>query len=436
MLTYLELRGFKSWRETGPVRLRPITGLFGANSSGKTSLIQALLLLKHTVASRDRSLVFDFRSDSTLPDLGDYRSVAHGHAEQNDLAISLNWDQDKPFEICDAWDNDRTVIEDRSLGFRVRVRSRDNASADRPVVESMTYHVGEAEFGMQRTPNSKSQYDFLVAGTEFKPARSVGRKRPLPPPIKSYGFPDQIRSRYQNVGFVADLEIAFEQCMRGIHYLGPLRANPSRRYTWTGAQLPNVGTAGELAVDAILTSRRRNEKIRRGGRIPTVTLERYIAEWLQKLELIHGFRVVELVDDGSVLAVYVQESAQSPEVLLTDIGFGVSQILPVLALCLSLRMDSTLILEHPEIHLYPRAQSRLADLFIEAWKKRGVQILFESHSEHLLRRLQRCVAEERISQDDVGLYFCQSDPEGSHITSLDIDPLGNTKNWPDDTLGE
>ena len=436
MLTNLELRGFKSWRETGQVRLRPITGLFGANSSGKTSLIQALLLLRHTVESRDRNLVFDFGSDRMLPDLGDFRSVIHGHATQHDLEISLNWDQDEPFKICDTRENDRTVIEDRGLGFRVLVRCHDDAPAGRLMVEEMVYQVGTAQFGMHRIPDSKPKYDFLVEGSDFTPSKTVGRKWPLPSPIKSYGFPDQVRSHFQNVGFVADLELAFEERLRKIHYLGPLRANPSRRYTWTGSQLSNMGSAGELAVDAILTSKRQKALIGRGKGRPRVTLERYVAEWLKKLGLIHEFRVAELVDGGSDFAVYVKKSIRSPEVLLTDIGFGVSQILPVLVLCLSVPKGSTLILEHPEIHLHPRAQSLLADLLIEAWKKHRVQILLESHSEHLLRRLQRRVAEGEISKEDIGLYFCSSDIESSHITPLELDPYGNIRNWPNEFFGD
>ena len=82
--------------------------------------------------------------------------------------------------------------------------------------------------------------------------------------------------------------------------------------------------------------------------------------------------------------------------LLTDIGFGVSQVLPVLVQCFYANHGSTLILEQPDIHLHPSAQAGLADLFIAAKKSPGVQILFESHSEHLLRRLQRRIAEEKV----------------------------------------
>ena len=72
MLTRLRLENFKSWKNTGDIALKPITGIFGANSSGKTSLIQALLLLKQTADSADRGIVFHFGDRKTPVDLGDF----------------------------------------------------------------------------------------------------------------------------------------------------------------------------------------------------------------------------------------------------------------------------------------------------------------------------------------------------------------------------
>ena len=127
-----------------------------------------------------------------------------------------------------------------------------------------------------------------------------------------------------------------------------------------------------------------------------------------------------------------------PEVLLTDVGFGLSQVLPVLVLCFYVPGGrSTVILEQPDIHLHPSAQADLADVFIDAWKNNDVQILFESHSEHLLRRLQRRIAEQDIDQKDVGLYFCSMNESGeSSLSQLELDQYGNISNWPKDFFGD
>ena len=98
-------------------------------------------------------------------------------------------------------------------------------------------------------------------------------------------------------------------------------------------------------------------------------------------------------------------------------------------------------MEQPELHLHPAAQSVLGDLLIAAvtaredGAPRGLQLIVESHSEHLLRRLQRRVAEEQISPDLVALYFCQQTAYGSKMERLDLDLFGDITNWPRDFFG-
>ena len=81
-------------------------------------------------------------------------------------------------------------------------------------------------------------------------------------------------------------------------------------------------------------------------------------------------------------------------------------------------------------------QSQLADLLIEVITERNLQILVESHSEHLLNRLQRRIAEEKISVDKTALYFCRNDDGVSEIDRLDIDEFGNISNWPENFFGD
>jgi predicted ATPase len=125
-----------------------------------------------------------------------------------------------------------------------------------------------------------------------------------------------------------------------------------------------------------------------------------------------------------------------PEVLITDVGFGVSQILPVIVLCFYAPEGSTIVLEQPEIHLHPSVQAGLADVLIDATRRRNVQLVIESHSEHFLRRLQRRVAEESLTADEVALYFCTNEHSGSKIDALPVDLFGNITNWPHDFFGD
>jgi predicted ATPase len=134
--------------------------------------------------------------------------------------------------------------------------------------------------------------------------------------------------------------------------------------------------------------------------------------------------------------VRIQRTAESASVFLTDVGFGVSQILPVLVLLFYVPEGSTVILEQPEIHLHPAVQAGLADVFIDAIKRRKLQIILESHSEHLLQRLQRRMAEEIIEPDAVKLYFTSIEEGKSKLTPLQLDEYGNIHNWPAGFFGD
>ena len=439
MLTRMRLRNFRSWVDTGDVALRPITGFFGANSSGKSSLLHVLLLLKQTAESPDRRLVFRFGDKAAAVDLGDMNSVVYRHDPRRKLEIALDWECAKRFRVVDSQNQNETVADSQQLGYSVAAGQAERNGVIRPVVEELTYTVGEAAFGMRRKAGKEAEYDLFGSSPDnqaFRFVHSVGRTGPLPLPEKCYGFPDEARAYYQNAGFLADLALAFEQRLGDMAYLGPLRAHPERRHVWTGACPADVGRAGEGVVDAILAARERGQSISPGYRRRRLSLEEYAAKWLEELGLIHDFRVVSLGRESQVYEVRIRRTPRSAEVLVPDVGFGVSQILPVLVLCLFVPEGSTVLLEQPEAHLDPSVQSGLADVVIDAWRNRGVQVIVESHSEHFLRRLQRRIAEEEVTADDVGLYFCESGDRRSELKKLDVDNFGSITNWPTNFFGD
>jgi len=227
-----------------------------------------------------------------------------------------------------------------------------------------------------------------------------------------------------------------EELFGRIFHLGPLREPPQREYTWAGAQPSDMGRRGERVIHAILASRERGERISRGKGKPKWTLEQYVAHWLKELQLIEDFQVRPVAAGSSLYQVRVQRHKDSTPVLLTDVGFGVSQILPVITLCYYVPTGSTLLLEQPEIHLHPSVQAGLADVFIDAIKTRDLQIILESHSEHLLRRLQRRIAEEQLATDRTAFYFCEMPDDVSRLVPLELDEYGNIKNWPKDFFGD
>jgi hypothetical protein len=351
------------------------------------------------------------------------------------MEFSLKWKLAKPLAIKNPESKTDTLFTADQLAFSCQL---DENGSERLAVSRLVYDLGDHRFGLNRKGPSSGKYELTSQAKGFQFTRTRGRPWGLLSPVKFYGFPDQVYTYYQNAEFLAKLQLAFEQLFGQLYYLGPLREFPQRHYAWKGSEPADMGRRGERVVDAMLAARGRKADISTGrGRGRKLrTLEERIAYWLKELGLIHAFSVEPIAENSSIYQVRVQKSASSAQVSITDVGFGVSQILPVLVLCYYVPEGSIVLLEQPEIHLHPSVQSGLADVFIDAVKNRNIQIILESHSEHLLRRLQRRIAEESLEPKDTALYFCEIDKGGSSLTTLDVDLLGTIRNWPEDFFGD
>jgi predicted ATPase len=441
MISILRADNFKSWKSTGNIRLAPLTGLFGANSSGKTSILQILLMLKQTVESPDRSRVLHTGDDYSIVDLGTFLDLMYGHDKGASVQLSFSWTLPEPLVINDPDAENQELFNVKKLSFSAEIRELTG----RTTLDKFTYEFDSHSFGMVRKAAGKGadkdRYD-LDHG-DYPTRRVPGRVWPLPPPVKCYGFPDEATRYYQNTGFLPDFVLAFEKMLKSVLYLGPLREDPKRSYLWSGERPLDVGVRGDEAVAALLAARgaelRSGRMVNKRRRYKSV--EERVLEWMQEMRLIHSFSLEPIAANRKDYEFRVKRSKNSTEVLITDVGFGVSQILPVLVLCYYAPENSTILLEHPEIHLHPSVQAGLADVLIDVVKERNVQVIVESHSEHLLRRLQRRIAEYQVSDKGISremtaLYFCKTENGDSHIETLDMDAFGNIKNWPSGFFGD
>lgn len=443
MLTKLRLKNFKAWRDSGEIRLAPLTVLFGTNSAGKTSIPQLLLLLKQTAESPDRQRALQLGDSRTLVDAGTYDDAVHGHEISQPVEFTLGWSLESSLEIRDPVSGRSYAGEELQFTARLVADKRHQ-----PRTEYFRYDllrdgatvidVSVAERSVAKQQRKKSEYD--LASEHYTLTRHTGRAWPLPEPVRFYGFPDEVAAYYQNAAFTSDFALELERMLRSVFYVGPLREYPRRLYLWSGEVPDHVGVKGERAVEAILAARDRSFNWR--PKQKTKPLQQLVAERLGAMDLIHEFQVKQLGQHRKEYEVLVRTSPKLPEVKLTDVGFGVSQVLPVIVECFYVPRRSIVIFEQPEIHLHPRVQADLADLFVDAIRARegsvprDCQFIIESHSEHFLRRLQRRIAEGELLSDDAALYFIHTKGAEARIERLDVDLFGNIRNWPDNFFGD
>jgi predicted ATPase len=440
MFTQLRFQNFKSWQDTGDIRMAPLTGFFGTNSSGKTAILQFLLMLKQTVESSDRKRILHTGDAHTYVDLGTTYDFIHHHQLPKELSFCLKWEPTStdylpffPFSSYSINDSDpnlkaplmRPYLSNIEFNCVIYI-----AEAKMKVVRFSYAYMAEHQqwnkVGIEQ--HNLDSYGLVSNGLTLADLSAPKTREPLLAPMKFYGFSSDAKLYFRGVEFLDELALALELQLIDFYYLGPLREYPKRIYSWSGEQPQDVGQRGEFAIQALLASRKDNSQV-----------QEKVAYWLKELGLIHDFQLQPITANRQEYELLVRRTPNSPQVSIKDVGFGVSQVLPVLVLCYYAPQGSTIIFEQPEIHLHPSVQAGLADVFIDAIKTRNVQIMIESHSEHLLRRLQRRIAEEaqQFSHQDAALYFCHVDQDGKSILdSLQLDPYGNITNWPNGFFGD
>lgn len=438
MLDRLSVRNFKAWKVLD-LKFGVVTGLFGTNSSGKSSVLQFLLLLKQTKNATDRGLVLDFGGPDQFVNLGGFNDVIYRRKQDGVLSWSLSWELSKPLSIVNTSGKRTDILfSDKRIETSSTVKLKERLL----FAEKVEYSFAGYKFSIEPKSDASKGFDLKAKQEDksnpqdFSFVRNKARAWALPGPIKTHLFPDQAKTYFQNSDFLGILEAEYESVMDSVYYLGPLRAPPRREYPWSGASPSDVGLKGERAVEAILAATVRGEERNLGGKTRYKPFQEMIAHWLKELGLIHSFRIEEIGSGANLYRALVKRDAHSVEALLTDVGFGVSQVLPALVLLHYVPTGSTILMEQPEIHLHPAVQSGLADVILKVAQVRSLQVVVESHSEHLLRRFQRRVADESCKAEDLRLYFCDTKNGVSTMEQLRLNIFGEIENWPPNFFGD
>lgn len=251
-------------------------------------------------------------------------------------------------------------------------------------------------------------------------------------PLKFYSLKISDRSRtlpnyFTDVYFISS---HVESFFKNVFYIGPLRDYPKRIYLTSGDAPQDVGQRGERAVDALWFSHLSEKK-------KVENIENITRKWFKQFGFSSDIKLNRLSKEGINYEFLVTDEKTGFYTNIADVGFGVSQTLPIVIESFYAPEDSLILIEQPEIHLHPKAQATLGDLFIEAISKRDRQFIIETHSEHLIARIRRRIAENpELSKDDIAIYYFHKTTEGTKIEKVTLNEYGQLEDFPEGFFDE
>ena len=404
--------GYKSIRDKHRIELRPLTLLAGANSSGKSSIMQPLLLLKQTLeAPYDPGPLRLDGPNVRFTSVDQLLSKVRGRACSSEFSVGLETAGGSSIEL--------TFSRSAERGFDIRSMAYSNGQK-----EAGTLFPGmtEEQISLLPLPALRHFYETLVRRRQDDMRWDVVRERCFLRLVLRRAEPGDLvpvlPSRY-----LAQLDRA----IMGVIHLPGLRGNPARAYGTTAVGEYFLGEFHNYLASIVTQWQARDQKLLDS-----------LAGALENLGLTWRIKARPVDDTQVELEVgrlpHKQRGGAGDLVNIADVGFGVSQVLPVLVALLVARPGQVVYLEQPELHLHPRAQKGLALALAEA-ARRGVTVVAETHSALLLLGVQTLVAQGALPPDLVKLHWFHRRPKDgvTEVQSADLDDRGRFgEKWPED----
>lgn len=440
------------FEDTGWIELKNINLLFGRNSTGKSAIIRALLLLKQSEEYSNRVGALTASSEAGV-DLGVYQDFVYNHDTDLDITFSFRIDMfsdwGRKIDIVSPWmdvqisfgvDADgnnlakgvnlsaEASILDPSLNQKfLQERVIFSAIWDENLSDDVQWHYSsellDADLSLDHDIWGALDLSFENGLIPFLDADDLAQQR-------DQDLGDEFQFIATLLRYARDKVTNF---LYGIVYIGPIRSEPQRFYYVPQSVVSDVGKQGQHAVQVYLTARKEGTDITDA-----------INAWFRSANLNYQFTIQPLDNQQSLYSIMLDESFnihnQRLVSNLRDVGFGLSQWFPIIVQSLLTEQSEFLIIEQPELHLHPAAQAELADIFILMTNK-GMRFLIETHSENLLLRFRRRLAETtaKVSQgkesslrnEDFEAYFIDRPSISSTIEKLEFDDWGDFSNKPD-----
>jgi len=427
-------QNFRAFKNSGWIELKPLTIFIGPNASGKTSLLQPLIIFNQTIKSADSTL--PLLTNSNYVDAGTFHDLIHNHLNNGKIHFSFKFTTKDmklkknnkignipPCKVSLTFSQKQNspqlisfIIEDY-LG-RLLIKRTLNKRGNYSIKFCKPFH--------QRTARDRRLYKTIL---EQKPrhflfddsiisdelALLISNKKAKSETAIRLIFSGACGLYLRTLGYI---EMKLSRFLSSIRYIGPLRESPKRYYEFRGERPLEVGSRGEYTPSLLFRMKESKKQ------------SELLNYWIKHFGLAKNI-TSKLIAKHALIDLQVKPIGRPFEVNIADTGFGLSQLLPLIVQTIIAKDGDLIITEQPEIHLNPKLETCLAEFFVSMIKEKR-KFIIETHSEHFILRLRSLIKKGDISPEDVAIYFTEKIGNENKVFRIIIDKNGEFPNndWP------
>ena len=419
MLTCLKLENYRCFSKSPQLKFAKINVFIGPNNAGKSTIMSAIEVLLQTASSNRTFQPLDFTGQ---PQFASFSSVLRKHWAPNEpkpiaVVVDSEWNLSQSSETKEKVD----------LCFWAKYKIQGLSTDDRSYVNSAEYGLvrkgrrGAASIKVHHSGSTGSVRQYQL--DRPRGTVSMANQLILFDGILPFIFPNRTTKKAS----ISETDL-FSYASRYRHELQPhsiVVVRPHRPVPRSFYVLddPSLNEEDRALISSLIDLWGRKDD-------RSLSVRKQLIDSLRTLRLANYIDVRRSIPSSpSIVKIIVSTGSTRKTVTIADVGFGLSQALPLVAKDAAMSQGYFLSYQ-PEVHLHPFAQSRLADLFV-ASSNRGNAIFIETHSEHLVLRLQFLVAKGEIKPEDVRVFCVESAGKSSSVRQMTFDKKGiPVTPWP------
>jgi predicted ATP-dependent endonuclease of OLD family len=439
ILKSLALKNFKCFQGFQTVNFEKLTVLTGANSSGKSAILAAIL-----GAIQSGEFPYNFSPNGKYVNMGDFTEMSFSHDPNNLIEIGFVFHSPKEnldYQIGTCWRRnpvnhlpELNSLEAKSAYFHFLIQwkidsysytfsynpendptIRDHVNQKKLMLSSFSMVLSISKADKQKSNREKQIEEFSsYIDTNFKKVSIRSTKLPDLERLQFYLSKKGNMRLIRTSEFIKRIFIEFDKTA---NLISSFRLHPDRTYLEKSKDELKVDKFGDGYLDQIiLWERRKSQKFQE------------LLSIMKELGLIYSIRSRRI--GGGRFELLLKIYKGSTEVSLFDVGFGVNQFLPIIVADLQLTNNSTLFVAQPEIHLHPRGQASFGNFIAKRIQKNKKNYILETHSEYFLNRIRLLIVKGELKQTDLTVYYLENEKNDTKIHKLEFTPEGEINNAP------